>query len=163
MARQGKQRRIRKFHEEALCLPSRRPLPTLTRNVPAATLDPPSALVPLPSWSETTLHPIHRSMGVSLEASICDRSRAGAEKASFTPSNSPFRAVVVVVFDVAVVDVGTGACCLWGSNANPETVEAVKRRAVHDRMVEFCVVVGGVSVGDSERKGYITLDTTYNY
>jgi hypothetical protein len=36
-----------------------------------------------------TLHPIHRSMGVSRSASMVVRSRAGAEKASLTPSNKP--------------------------------------------------------------------------
>ena len=39
--------------------------------------------------SDATLHPIHRSMGVSRSESMADRSSAGAEKASLTPSKSP--------------------------------------------------------------------------
>jgi hypothetical protein len=58
-----------------------------------------------------------------------------------TPSKSPFRAVDVVVFDI-VVDVGSAACCFEGRTAKPETVvEAVKRRAMDDLMMEFVVVV----------------------
>ena len=41
------------------------------------------------SFSDTTLHPIHRSMGVSLSESITERCRDGAAKASLTPSNNP--------------------------------------------------------------------------
>lgn len=53
-------------------------------------------------FSDATLHPIHRSMGVSRSASICDRSSVGALKASLTPSNNPYNCVDVVV--LVVVD-----------------------------------------------------------
>ena len=83
--------------------------------VPAPTFDPAPVAV---SCSETTLQPIHRSIGVSRSASTWERSKAGAEKASFTPSNKPFKAVV------------DGEFWLWGRTAKPETVEAVKRSVV---------------------------------
>jgi len=42
-----------------------------------------------PSDKGLTFHPIHRSIGVSRSASRVERSKAGAEKASFTPSKRP--------------------------------------------------------------------------
>jgi hypothetical protein len=59
--------------------------------------------------SETVLHPIHLSIGVSRSESNCD---GGAENASLTPSNRPFKDVVVIIVD----------CCVRVLTANPETV-----------------------------------------
>ena len=62
---------------------------------------------------EATLQPIHRSMGVSRAASTADRSSAGAEKASLTPSKSPMCSAVVVEIvvvseDLVLLPVGPG-------------------------------------------------------
>ena len=52
---------------------------------------PTGSTVSLTSFSETTLHPIHRSIGVSRSASS---EEGGCVKASFTPSNSPYNSVL---------------------------------------------------------------------
>jgi hypothetical protein len=62
-----------------------------SENTPA--LHSPGCVDETPSFSLATLQPIHRSMGVSRSESIELRSKAGALKASFTPSNKPYSCV----------------------------------------------------------------------
>jgi hypothetical protein len=62
-------------------------------------------------------------MGVSLSEEISDRAKAGAEKASFTPSNRPFK---------AVVDDNLAFC---GRMAKPDTVEAVNTAMVVEVLI----------------------------
>jgi hypothetical protein len=47
-------------------------------------------------------------MGVSRSETIFDRARAGAEKASLTPSNNPFKAVLLLLLLLLLV-----AACCW--------------------------------------------------
>jgi hypothetical protein len=73
------------------------------------------------AFSETTLHPIHRSIGVSRSESSCD---GGAENASLTPSNNPYNFVLAGHRTVFIF-----ACCDDdGNKVNPETAAVVEVR-----------------------------------